>query len=287
MEEILLWRSDLLTQFFMGFRVFGSETFYMLILPIGYWCWRVRLFSHLIQMLCWGTITNFLLKSIWQVPRPNVPHLVDVVGSYSFPSGDVQVATAILGVLAWNFKKLWLTITVVFLILGVGLSRVYFGVHYPIDVICGLGVGLLFVGAYAWIDTSSVELPATISVGGLVLLTIAESILLPAATKSLSLVATAVLLGFILGERLLEHQHGDQLAMGKNRSSIILTGVVGILGLFALRVALKSLGDALIGQSLLFSFTRYFITGMYVSFGSLYLFRLVLRSRFVKEMKTT
>ncbi len=285
MEAILLWRSDLLTKFFMGFTIFGSETFYMLVLPIGYWCWQRKLFSHLIQMLCWGTITNQLLKSIWQIPRPNIPHLVDVVGSYSFPSGDIQVATVMLVTLAWHFKKSWLNIVVIFLLAGVGSSRIYFGVHYPIDVICGFGVGLLLVAISACITTRAPELPVTIPITTLIILSFAESILLPEETKILSVAATACLLGFVMGEQLSARKYSDQYSHNNNYATVLLTGIAGILGLLIIRTCLKFFGNFVSNQNLLFTFTRYFILGSYVSFGAFVLFQLITQNKSMKRVK--
>lgn len=96
---------------------------------------------------------NWLLKSIFDRPRPDLEHLVEV-SSASFPSGHSMNSIAFFGFLAFllhqklkgsgQFSR-WVWISAVVLIGFIGLSRVYLGVHYPLDVIGG------FLGGGAWL----------------------------------------------------------------------------------------------------------------------------------------
>ena len=97
---------------------------------------------------------NFLLKQVFMRPRP-VPHYyIDATG-YSFPSGHADGSVLLYATLLLIFFRTlkkhqlqWLTsIIVIFIILMIGCSRVYFNVHYPTDIIGGwaLGCGLLFL----------------------------------------------------------------------------------------------------------------------------------------------
>ena len=97
-------------------------------------------------------ILNTLLKQIVQRPRPEGFRLISEVG-YSFPSGHSMVAMAFYGFLAWLIWKYmhephvrWFY-TVVFglMILAIGASRIYLGVHYASDVVAG------FFVAFAWL----------------------------------------------------------------------------------------------------------------------------------------
>jgi len=87
--------------------------------------------------------------------RPAVPRLVDAASVFSFPSGQATQAIAVLGALAylasarlqgWGAKvATWATCVVVVLIVGV--SAVYLGVHWASDVIGGYALGALWLAA--------------------------------------------------------------------------------------------------------------------------------------------
>ncbi|AEG15602.1 phosphatase PAP2 family protein [Desulfofundulus sp. TPOSR] len=93
-------------------------------------------------------LTEELLKWVFHRPRPAVDQLVHASG-YSFPSGHSTVGMAFFGAVAfllWTHlhqSRLRLLTTGIFalLILCIGISRIYLGVHYPSDVLAGFAVG--------------------------------------------------------------------------------------------------------------------------------------------------
>lgn len=100
-----------------------------------------------------GTLLMFMMKSLFQRERPvlGTPILHEV--GYSFPSGHTTIAMCFYGSLAWillrHCKSLWLkalcVIVLAMVILLIGLSRVYLGVHYPSDVLGGFCLGLFWI----------------------------------------------------------------------------------------------------------------------------------------------
>jgi undecaprenyl-diphosphatase len=80
--------------------------------------------------------------------------------SYSFPSGHALFAVCFFGGLAVLLTHrlnsrgvqvaVWLLAAVIILLIG--SSRVYLGVHYPTDVVGGYAVGLAWVTAVAFGD---------------------------------------------------------------------------------------------------------------------------------------
>lgn len=97
------------------------------------------------------------LKLLFQRARPEaaVQYLIAAPSSFSFPSGHALGSTGVVGglvVLAFALRVglLWrvmITCLGVAFILGVGASRVYFGVHYPSDVLGGQLAGAAWVSA--------------------------------------------------------------------------------------------------------------------------------------------
>lgn len=105
---------------------------------------------------------NYLLKHLFQRPRPSLPHLDHVI-SYSFPSGHTQATFTLCGILAyiiWKTKlsfitKLTVTLALFFYACLIGLSRVYLHVHYLSDVAAGA------CAALCWLAISAVVIKLT------------------------------------------------------------------------------------------------------------------------------
>lgn len=116
-----------------------------------YWLYRKnRFFSMLLAINLIGVrLLNRLFKSFYERPRPATEHLVEVTG-YSFPSGHAMISISFYGFLAFLIfyevrkktnKAFLAPVFISMLILFIGISRVYLGVHYPSDVIAGFLVG--------------------------------------------------------------------------------------------------------------------------------------------------
>ncbi len=100
-----------------------------------------------------GTLLQQGLKAAIGRERPVWPHPVDSAHYSAFPSGHAMSATVVCGLLLWLLRLygagrvLWriaLTLAAVSVI-GVGLTRVWLGVHWPTDVLGGWFLGALMV----------------------------------------------------------------------------------------------------------------------------------------------
>lgn len=97
-----------------------------------------------------SALTNKLVKHIICRERPDVLKLVKQ-GGYSYPSGHSMIAMSIYGYLLYlaftrikNKTLKWIcSIILSILILSIGISRVYVGVHYASDVLGGFTFALL------------------------------------------------------------------------------------------------------------------------------------------------
>ena len=100
-----------------------------------------------------GVILNNLLKIIIRRPRPTETLVLTAESSYSFPSGHAMMSMIFYGLLIYYVtkfvKKKWLKNLLVCMlsaiILFVGISRIYLGVHYATDVLAGYVIGIVYL----------------------------------------------------------------------------------------------------------------------------------------------
>jgi undecaprenyl-diphosphatase len=86
-----------------------------------------------------GQLAAQVLKDVIPRARPHVHALVTRPHSHSFPSGHATASFACATFLALTFPRLWLPLVV--LAAAVAWSRVYVGVHFPLDVLAGAVLG--------------------------------------------------------------------------------------------------------------------------------------------------
>ena len=99
-----------------------------------------------------STALMFALKQLFQRQRPQLPILQGISG-YSFPSGHSMGSIACYGMLAYiaiqllthRVARVAVAIAAALLILCIGISRIYFNVHYPTDVLGGFIAGAIWL----------------------------------------------------------------------------------------------------------------------------------------------
>jgi len=110
---------------------------------------RHRVITILVVAVIGGFFLSMLLKGIIDRPRPDLVPYESYVYTTSFPSGHSMMGAVtyltLAGLLAHNHKKkrfrIYLFAVAVFLMLAIGFSRVYLGVHWPTDVLAGWTAG--------------------------------------------------------------------------------------------------------------------------------------------------
>ncbi len=130
--------------------LFGETLPIISIILLVYWCINKKEGIALCSTLLSSLVFTNLVKPIFHIERPFVQH-PDIVGKrvatatgFSFPSGHTTTGATFYPTLAQGEKsnKKWLFASIIFAVL-IGLSRLYLGVHWPLDVIGGLIIGLL------------------------------------------------------------------------------------------------------------------------------------------------
>lgn len=131
----------------------GGEAVFIVAAIVVFWCLSKSCGYYMMTVGFAGTIINQFLKLWFRIPRPWVkdPNFTIVESAraeatgYSFPSGHTQNAFAVFGSPARFFKNTVLRIVFIFLIALTAFSRMYVGVHTPLDVGVSLIVGTILV----------------------------------------------------------------------------------------------------------------------------------------------
>lgn len=175
------------------FSLLGQPEFFLLLIPLLYWCWDPRLGLRLGLLMGISGGLSVAAKIVFHLPRPYwVSPAVQALGShpsFGLPSGHAQGAVTFWGLLAADARRRWVTLSVVGLVLLIGLSRIYFGIHFATDVIAGLAFGIVLLLGFLALERPVGRRIAALPVSSQVLLAFAGSLLL----ALVSLVALAAL----------------------------------------------------------------------------------------------
>lgn len=128
-------------QYFVYFLVAGAILFFFLIKKQE----RIRyLFLAGFSIILSRLVITELIRLVWHRSRPFIAHQVNLLiehsASASFPSGHVAFLFALATAVYFFDKK----IGIIFLIISlfIGLARIFVGIHYPLDVLGGIVVGI-------------------------------------------------------------------------------------------------------------------------------------------------
>jgi membrane-associated phospholipid phosphatase len=178
--EIQEWRTPFLNRFFLGVTALGDAPFYIMLLPLLYWCVHKQVALGLTFVYLSSTYVNNLLKSIFAIPRPGdeaLAPLLEKAGiaervrpladTYdpSWPSNHAQGSTVTWGYLASRLPRNWTWIVAAVLIALVSFSRLFLGVHFPQDVIAGILIGAAYLGLWIALEPRARDTVGTWSFG--------------------------------------------------------------------------------------------------------------------------
>ena len=272
-------RSPALSAFMAAVTKLGDETVFMVIAIALFWCVSKRQGYYVFAVGLGGTALNQWLKLIFRIPRPWVldPNFTIVesaraaAAGYSFPSGHTQNIVGTMGCVALSNRQRWLRAVCVALMLLVPFSRMYLGVHTPLDV----GVSFVLAAALAlalrpfFRDDERFRAAALPALAALLALTLAYTVWVHAANFPADVdpenlnsgVKNAwTLLGCILG--LLVSWLADSKKLHFDEQAPLLGQAcklaLGLALLLAIRAGLKPALNALSGGALWTNAVRYF-----------------------------
>ncbi|WP_068964804.1 phosphatase PAP2 family protein [Desulfosporosinus sp. BG] len=150
--------NSFLDVFFILLSFLGSEPTYILLLAVIFWNVDKHFGFRLAVLFLTSMTFNGLLKTIFHTQRPigqpgvRSIYLSSATGN-SFPSGHSQGAATFYPYVwqRWRRQKVWRGIGI-FMILGIGFSRLYLGVHWPGDILGGYLFGALIVFGFERLD---------------------------------------------------------------------------------------------------------------------------------------
>jgi len=300
------------------FTFLGAEEFFLVALPLIYWCVDASAGLRIGSIVLLTGGINEVLKLSMHGPRPywistQVKAFVSEP-SFGVPSAHAQIATGLWGVAAAQIKRRWAWVAAFFIILMVGLSRIYLAAHFPHDVLLGWAVGALvlwiFLRAWeavtVWARQKSLgqqvglafALSMVLMVFGLMGFGTLRGWVLPAAwlenarqagvtelpapaSLNHTITSAAVLFGMLAGLAWTNSRDGYRAngSLGQ-RAARLLPGLAGILILYlGLRIIFPS-GDTFVPY--LFRYVRYALIGLWVSAGAPWVFQ---KLKLVQENK--
>ena len=247
------------------FSLFGEPLFMVVLICVSYWLISKKLGERLAVIAFTSMTLNAGLKGWVSRPRPymmghvsrvEMTGLVDTMKLQpyeSFPSGHSQINGGVTFGFASHYRKSWLWIVAPIITLCVMWSRVYLGVHYLTDVLCGGALGIMF--AIVWdLLYELVKDKKYWILAGFSVLSIVIMILLP--TKSTFEQAGMLIAGTIalpLEEKFIGF---TDATCWKNRALRLLIGVVCVGVVFGAFSLLPFAFLELIG----WKFVKYFLT---------------------------
>ena len=153
--EVHQWANPVLDQVMLSLTRLGDPEFVVVIIVVilGLLLWkRQRTEAKMLTIACLGALVlNQGLKLFFAKPRPQLWTPLIVETSFSFPSGHALGAVVLYGFLAYllavKHPKIshWIYSLTIILVIAIGISRLYLGVHWFTDIAAGYAVGFLWL----------------------------------------------------------------------------------------------------------------------------------------------
>lgn len=245
-------------------------------MPLIYWCCDRAAGARLLILFLISAYLNTIAKVLLDQPRPfqydpRVKALVPASGG-GLPSGHTQGAVVVWGYLAAWVRQAWMWGLAGFLMIGIPISRLYLGVHFPTDLIGGYILGAVLLVVYlqfaskaeAWLVQKGIAWQLIVAT---FLPIVFILISLAGAVNSLN--AAGILLGFAPG--IILERRWIKFCSGGSLVRRLLRFVVGLIVIFVIWMGLKMAFSGWEPASL-YRVVRYALVGLWGGFGAPWLF---------------
>ena len=262
--------------FFEVVTMTGEEYFYILVAAIIFWCLNKKFGYKLGFALLTSTIINTTLKDVINSARPigesGIRSLrIETATGQSFPSGHTQGAASFWVSCIIAIRRKWIYIVGILAILLVGYSRLYLGVHWPIDVAGGIAIGTMWVFISNYIFEYAEKTKKT----WILMIIIAPMLIgMIFFRENTYYTISGVVLGFYIGY-ILESKYIQY----EVRNTVIKQLAKLVIGLGVL-VVIKSGLKEMLPINLFSDFFRYFVVGLWITVGAPCIFK-----RFIGQAK--
>ncbi len=279
-EDILSYLQKIANPFFNTFfeiiTMFGEQYFLIVIITFIYWNISKKQGFMLSFVYLFSTFINIVVKISVRAKRPFQEldfikgKRVHTATGYSFPSGHTQGATSFFVTFLQQINKWWFTIIAILIPVLIAISRVYLGVHWPIDVLVALILGIIIsIVLYKYLNKiydNKTKLYFFIKLIVLIVTIIAIAIIIINSLYfdgkllirdyfKLSGVLVGVSIGFILEEEKTPFSNKGSFYIKLIRFILGITTTMGIM------IGLKYI----LPSNIIFDFIRYSIVGAWIT----------------------
>jgi len=146
-------RTPWLNEFMLAITQLGDETAFLVVAFILFWCVDKKHGYYILAVGFLGTLANQFMKLYFRIPRPWVldekftilEEAREAASGYSFPSGHTQSSVSTFGAIAYTTKDRFIRTTAIIIAVLVPFSRMYIGVHTPLDVLVAAAMAVALV----------------------------------------------------------------------------------------------------------------------------------------------
>ena len=278
-EQIQHFRTPFLDGFFKAATFLGEADFFMLLVPLFFWLFDKRFGRNLAYLLVFSAVLFSGIKNVLKMPRPPASlHLIEQSG-YGFPSGHATNAVSLWGYIGVVWHKLgrWVWPLLLAVMVAEAFSRLYLGVHYPLDTVGGLILGGVVLFLWTRWESRLAQWAGGLSlgqvVGGSTVLALAVLLLVP-GDGSYPAQDAATLGGLLLGANVGFYMEAHRVRFATAGSWKQLAGRL-ILGVVALMVVREGMAfvygvvlpdyESMVWVERILRFVRYAMVGLTLS----------------------